>query len=85
LRIPAALSHSVQVRQRILTIGLGGLAVLGGLLGAVYALVACASLPSFLGGVPGDTHPRTILGIIVLMVAVIAAVFAVLPARRGRG
>jgi uncharacterized membrane protein YidH (DUF202 family) len=47
--------------------GLGGALVA---LGVVYLVLACEELPGFLGGTPGDTSPRTAIGIAVLLVGV---------------
>jgi hypothetical protein len=53
-------------------------------LGVVYLVVACQSLPGFLGPVPGDSSPRTPLGAAVLAVGVVVLGFAVVLAWRGR-
>jgi hypothetical protein len=61
----------VRHTRRALTARLGGLGALSAVLGAIYLVVACESLPSFLGQVHGDTHPRTTLGAFVLGVALV--------------
>ena len=68
--------------RRVVTLGLAVVAVISTALGVVYLVVACESLPSFLGAVPGDTHPRTRLGVALLIVAVLLAVGSVIG-RRG--
>ena len=62
-------------------IGLAGAILVG--IGIVYLTVACESLPGILGPSPGETAPRTPLGVVcvVLGLAVLAA--ALLVARRG--
>jgi ABC-type Na+ efflux pump permease subunit len=50
--------------------GAVGLALVG--LGVVYFAVACESLPGFLGGTPGDTSPRTGLGVVAVVLALAA-------------
>jgi hypothetical protein len=55
---------------------LAALALAAFALGVTYVAVACESLPSFLGGVPGDTHPRTPLGVALLIAAVMFAAAA---------
>jgi amino acid permease len=61
-----------------------GLAVLAGALGVVYLVVACESLPSYLGGVAGDPDPRTKLGVAMLFVAALLFVVGVISTRRPR-
>jgi hypothetical protein len=51
-------------------------------LGVIYVAVACQSLPSFLGAVPGETHPRTRLGAALLILAVVFAAAAYASRRR---
>jgi hypothetical protein len=41
-------------------------------LGVVYLVVACEELPGFLGGTPGDTSPRTGLGVAGLLLGLVA-------------
>jgi amino acid permease len=62
-------------RVPVLLGGAVGVVLLG--VGVVYLTVACENLPGILGPHPGDTSPRTALGIIavVLAVAVFVAVF----------
>jgi amino acid permease len=50
--------------------GTVGLALVG--LGVVYLAVACESLPGFLGGIQGDTSPRTGLGVVALVLGLAA-------------
>jgi amino acid permease len=50
--------------------GAVGFALVG--LGIVYLVVACESLPGFLGGMPGDTSPRTGFGVLALVLGVAA-------------
>lgn len=52
-------------------------------LGIVYLVLACEELPGFLGGTPGDTAPRTGLGIAVLLLG-LAALATGVVARPGR-
>jgi multisubunit Na+/H+ antiporter MnhB subunit len=66
------------------TVVLGLTAVLAGALAVTYLLVACQSLPSLLGPVAGDTHPRTKLGAAFLLLAVLLAGGAVMTARLRR-
>ena len=54
-------------------------------LGVVYLVVACEELPGFLGGTPGDTSPRTGLGVAGLVLGLAAlsiGTFATLKRRR---
>ena len=74
----------VSPARRTLTASLGGLGVIGAVLGVMYLVVACESLPSFLGQVQGDTHPRTALGAVVLALALVLATIAAVAARGGR-
>lgn len=60
--------------------GILGVALLG--LGVVYLTVACESLPGFLGGIAGDTSPRTGLGIVAVVLAVLAFAFGLIAAQR---
>jgi hypothetical protein len=61
---------------------LAALALVATALGVVYVAVACQSLPSFLGAVPGETHPRTRLGVALLVLAVAFAATAYTVRRR---
>ena len=61
---------------------LAALALAAFALGVIYLAVACESLPSFLGAVPGDTHPRTPLGVALLIAAVVFAAAAYASRRR---
>lgn len=56
-------------------------------LGIVYLAMACQDLPGFMGPSPGDTSPRTPLGIGVLLVGLIAlgGAVVVMRARRSAG
>jgi len=58
-------------------------AVLVGL-GIVYLAVACQNLPGILGPTPGDTSPRTPLGIGVLVLGLLVLSLAAILARRSR-
>jgi hypothetical protein len=69
------------VRPASVVSGLAGLALLA--LGVTYLVVACQNLPGFLGGTPGDTSPRTPLGVAVVVLGVLALGVAALLARRG--
>jgi hypothetical protein len=57
-----------------------GIAFLG--LGIVYLVVACEELPGFMGPSPGDTSPRTGLGVVGLVLGLVALAVAALLARR---
>jgi amino acid permease len=57
-----------------------GVALLG--LGVVYLVVACESLPGFMGPTAGDTSPRTGLGVAGLLLGLAALTIAALLARR---
>lgn len=50
--------------------------------GIVYLVVACEALPGFLGPTPGDTSPRTALGLVGLVLGVVALVVAFIADRR---
>ena len=52
------------------------LAVAAAIVGVVYLTVPCQSLPSLLGGLPGDSHPRTPLGAGLTAGAVVLALVA---------
>jgi drug/metabolite transporter (DMT)-like permease len=60
--------------------GVVGLALLA--LGGVYLSVACESLPGFLGGTPGDSAPRTGLGVVCVVVGLVALAVGLIVARR---
>jgi hypothetical protein len=75
---------AVSWRRRLVTIGLMLLSTLAAGLGVVYVVVACQSLPSFLGGVAGDPHPRTGLGAALLVFAVLLGVAVAIGRRLGR-
>jgi hypothetical protein len=64
---------------------LGAAAALAAALSVTYLVVACESLPAFLGPVAGDTHPRTRLGAVILALAVLLALGSVLTARPRNG
>lgn len=64
---------------------LGGLVLLAGALGTMYVVVACESLPGFLGKVAGDPHPRTTLGVVLLIFAAMLASAGAVSARRRTG
>lgn len=54
-------------------------------LGVVYLVLACEELPGFLGGTPGDTAPRTTLGIAVLLLGLLTlSTGTFVSLRRGR-
>jgi amino acid permease len=59
------------------TVGVALLAV-----GITYLVVACEDLPGFLGPHPGDTSPRTPLGIVGVILGMVAVIVAVGAARR---
>ena len=68
------------------------LVVLGGIVGwallavgIVYLVAACEALPGFLGPTPGDTSPRTALGIVALVLGLAALGGAFIAARRSAG
>jgi amino acid permease len=63
----------------LLTTGVG-VALVG--LGIVYLVVACEALPGFMGPTPGDTSPRTGLGVAGLVLGLAAFSIAALLARR---
>ncbi len=52
-------------------------------IGVVYLSVACENLPGILGPTPGDTSPRTPLGVIVLVAGVAVLAVTLITARRG--
>ena len=56
-------------------------AALTAVLAVTYLVVACQSLPGFLGPVAGDPHPRTKLGAALLIVALLLAVGGVVIGR----
>ena len=68
------------VRILVPLAGIVGLALVA--IGIVYLTVACEDLPGVLGPTPGDTSPRSGLGVagVVLGVAVLVVVF--IAARR---
>ena len=57
-----------------------GVLVLG--IGFVYLTVACEDLPGILGPTPGDTSPRTALGVVGIVLGLAALAAAVGAARR---
>jgi hypothetical protein len=71
---------------RVSTVVLSMAAIVTAALAVTYLVVACQSLPGFLGPVAGDTHPRTRLGAALMVVAVLLAIGALagerLPRRR---
>jgi hypothetical protein len=69
----------------------GLVSIVSGLLGLVLVtlsivllVVACQNLPGFLGPTPGDTSPRTPLGVVVLVLGALALGLAGFLARRHR-
>jgi amino acid permease len=60
--------------------GAFGVALIG--LGVVYLVVACESLPGFLGGMQGDTSPRTGFGVVSLLLGLIALGLSAWSVRR---
>jgi hypothetical protein len=61
--------------------GLFGLMLVG--VGIVYLVVACENLPGLLGPTPGDSAPRTPLGLAVLVIgSLVLAVTGFLAWRR---
>jgi hypothetical protein len=60
---------------------IGALAAATTALSIVYLTTACEDLPAFLGPSPGDTHPRTALGVVAAVLAVAFAVAALTAAR----
>ena len=67
-------------RVPVLLGGVIGIVLLG--VGVVYLTVACENLPGILGPHPGDTSPRTTLGIVVVVLGVAALAAALIVARR---
>ena len=64
--------------------GLFGLILVA--VGIVYLVVACENLPGLLGPTPGDSAPRTPLGVAVLVIgALVLALTAFLVRRRRTG
>jgi hypothetical protein len=72
----------VNFPTRAVTVALETVAALTAVLAVTYLVVACESLPSLLGPVAGDTHPRTKLGAALLVVALLVAAGGLLLARR---
>jgi hypothetical protein len=60
-----------------------GVALVG--VGLVYLVVACEALPGFLGPTPGDTAPRTGLGVGALALGLAALSLAAFVLRRRSG
>jgi hypothetical protein len=60
--------------------GLAGWALLA--VGIIYLVVACEALPGFLGPTPGDTSPRTPLGVGSVLLGVAALAVAFIADRR---
>ena len=67
-------------RVPVLLGGAVGIVLLG--VGVVYLTVACENLPGILGPHPGNTSPRTVLGIVVVVLGVAALAAAFIAARR---
>jgi hypothetical protein len=77
---------AVGLPRRAITITMDAAAALIAILAVTYLVVACESLPGFLGPVAADTQPRTKLGAALLIVAVLLAASATGLARvRRRG
>ncbi len=71
--------------RRLLPYPLAVLAAVATAVAITYLVMACQSLPSFMGPVAGDSHPRTPLGAAVAALAVLAWLGAALAyARRKR-
>jgi hypothetical protein len=68
--------------RRLLVLGLSGLTVAATVLALTYLVVACESLPAFMGGVAGDPHPRTKLGLALLGLAALLALVTTVAGRR---
>jgi hypothetical protein len=68
--------------RRLLVLGLSGLTLAATALAVTYLVVACGSLPAFMGRVAGDPHPRTTLGVALLVLAALLALAAILTGRR---
>jgi hypothetical protein len=60
--------------------GLLGVAIIA--LGGVYLTVECQALPGVLGGTPGDTSPRTWLGVACLALGAAVLGLVLLALRR---
>jgi MYXO-CTERM domain-containing protein len=63
----------------------GAAAILGVLLvgiGIVYLTVSCENLPGILGPHPGDTSPRTPLGVIATLLGLAVLAVALAASRR---
>jgi hypothetical protein len=76
---------TVSVGRRHVTLGFGLVSLLALGLGVVYLVVACQSLPGFLGQGAGDPHPRTPLGAALLVfAALLAAAVAIVQSPPGR-
>jgi hypothetical protein len=73
----------VRSLPRIVAGAAGALGVLLLGVGAVYLSVACENLPGILGPTPGDTSPRTPLGVIVLVAGAAILAVTLIMARRG--
>jgi len=61
----------VSIGQRVVILTLTVVSTTALVLGVVHVSVACQSLPNALGGVPGDSHPRTVLGLVLIITAVV--------------
>ncbi|MDQ6726570.1 MAG: hypothetical protein M3066_10455 [Actinomycetota bacterium] len=68
--------------RRAIAAAMGAAATLTAALAVTYLLVACQSLPGLLGPVAGDTHPRTRLGAVLLVLAVLFAGGGLVLSRR---
>ncbi len=58
--------------RRLLPYPLALLAAIATAVAITYLVLACESLPGFMGGVAGDSHPRTALGAGIAALAVLA-------------
>jgi amino acid permease len=69
-------------RARIapLLVGAVGILILG--IGIVYLTVACENLPGILGPHPGDTSPRTPLGVVGVVLGLVVLSIAWMRTRR---
>jgi hypothetical protein len=72
----------MQRRLHVSTLLAGALGVVLIAVGVVYLTVACENLPAILGPHPGDTSPRTALGMVGVLLGLAALALAFISTRR---